>query len=85
MKRDAFPHWPSEAFDAPPALQTIAVPPNGEQRLVCAQWPECGCEANCDAVAAAGGVLRAGDWIALGLAIATALVGIGLIAWSFAP
>ncbi|TPN79993.1 hypothetical protein [Mesorhizobium sp. B1-1-2] len=71
MTRDSFPHWPG--FDP---METIAVPSHGEPRMVCQNFPECGCGDDCTA----GPPLESAavQWILTGLVVAAAIIGAGL-------
>lgn len=44
---DALPRWPADAFDRPHGLERVTVPPGNDHRLVCDNFPECGCDADC--------------------------------------
>ena len=41
------PRWPADAFDQPRGLEHITIPPGNERRLVCDNFPECGCDTDC--------------------------------------
>lgn len=41
------PRWPADAFDRPHGMERITTPPGNEHRLICDNFPECGCDADC--------------------------------------
>ncbi|RWC29814.1 MAG: hypothetical protein EOS70_23255 [Mesorhizobium sp.] len=59
-------------FDAEP----ITIPPNGKQVVVCRRWPDCGCGDGCLDLRIESQLAR---YILVGLMIAVALVGAGLL------
>lgn len=60
-----------------PAKDYIVVPPHGKAQIVCLRWPECMCGDDCIDSKPARSKLA--DFILIGLMVATALIGAGLL------
>lgn len=44
---ELLPKWPADCFDGRP-LETLTVPPGNHQVRVCEEYPDCGCEGDCE-------------------------------------
>lgn len=42
-----FPKWPADCFDGRP-LESLTIPPGKRKVLVCEDYPDCGCEGDCE-------------------------------------
>lgn len=45
--REHLPTWPADCFDNRP-LETLTVPPGNYQVRICGEFPDCGCEGDCE-------------------------------------
>ncbi|TIM24744.1 MAG: hypothetical protein E5Y74_00675 [Mesorhizobium sp.] len=62
--------------------ERITIPPHGTVRIVCHNWPTCGCGDDCTNRTEESPAARR---ILLGLMIAVAAIGVVLLWWSFQP
>ena len=61
-----------------PRRERISVPPDGKRLIVCDNWPECDCDADCTAVEAPGPLLNTIERLVF---VACILVIAGLALW----
>lgn len=45
--RENLPTWPADCFDDRP-LEALSIPPGNRKALVCEDYPDCGCEGDCE-------------------------------------